>query len=95
MTRTSITRLSHDPAYIAEHLHSGTFRFSYGVIDEGSGFGAEIQDAQREEIVDLWDREFREARKLLGSLYSRVLKKCKASATQAVGKDEFDSALRA
>jgi len=67
VTRTSITRLSHDPAYIAEHLHSGTFRFS-GVIEDESGFGAEIQDAQREKIVALWDTEFREARTLLAGV---------------------------
>jgi hypothetical protein len=89
-----LTCLFHDPAYIAENYHSGTFRFSYGVVDDESGFGAEIQDAQREKIVDLWDNEFREARKLLASLYSRVLKKWKASASQAVGKDDFDSALQ-
>jgi hypothetical protein len=88
-----LTCLFHDPAYIAENYHSGTFRFSYGVVDDDSDFGAEIQDAQKDKIVDLWDTEFREARKLLGSLYSRVLKKWKALHVDTVGKDDFDTAL--
>jgi len=89
-----LTCLFHDPAYIAENFHSGTFRFSYGVIDDETQFGAEIQEAQREKIVDLWDTEFPEAHKLLGSLYSRVLRTWKASENDSVGKDEFKAALR-
>jgi len=86
-----LTCLFHDPAYIAENFHSGTFRFSFGVVDDDSGFGAEIPEPQKEKIVDLWGTEFLKARELLVSLYSRVLKKWKPPGAPA--KDDFDAAL--
>jgi hypothetical protein len=89
-----LTCLFHDPAYIAENFHSGTFRFSYGIIDDDSGFGAEIQEVQKEKIVDLWENEFRAARELLVSLYSRVLKKWKPPGLKSLLKDDFSEALR-
>lgn len=89
-----LTCLFHDPAYIAENYHSGTFRFSFGAVDEATIPSIEISEPQREAIVGLWETQFRDARDLLVRLYSRVLKKWKASIAATVGKDEFDSALR-
>ena len=87
-----LTCLFHDPAYIAEKVHSGTFRFSYGVVEDESSFGGAIQEASKEKIADLWQSEFRVARRWLGDLYARVLKKWKAG-RESGRKARFEDAL--
>lgn len=88
-----LTCLFHDPAYIAEKFHSGTFRFSYGVVEDESGFGIEIQEAQKEKINDLWDNEFAIARGYLGDLYDHTIRKWSLPEETPKSK-EFDTALR-
>jgi hypothetical protein len=88
-----ITCLFHDPAYIAENFHSGTFRFSYGVVEDESGFGAEIQEAQKDKIVDLWKTEFLPVRELLRDLYNHSIRKWSSGGTRSPSKKDFDAAI--
>lgn len=90
-----LTCLFHDPAYIAENFHSGTFRFSYGIFEDESGFGVEIQEAQKEKIADLWQTEFVSPREWLSGLYARVIRKWKPPGGPSPKKLDFETALTA
>lgn len=82
-----------DPAYIAENFHSGTFRFSYGVFDDPSEFGAEIQEAQKVKIPDLWQNEFITPRRYLSELYTRAVRRWKSPGLPQARKPDFEAAL--
>jgi hypothetical protein len=89
------TCLFHDPAYIAENFQNGTFRFSFGVFDNETDFGAAVSSQHAANIEALWDTEFAVAREDLRQLYARTIRRwLPPSIPSAPTQDVFDKALR-
>jgi hypothetical protein len=66
----ALTALFHDPGYIAEHFWS-TFAFSLGLEGDPS-VESEIPELVVKRILNAWDTDFAEARRLLIKLFERV-----------------------
>ena len=89
------TCLFHDPAYIAENFQNGTFRFSFGVFENDTDFGATLSSQHAANIEALWDTEFAVAREDLRQLYARTIRRwLPPSIPSAPTQDVFDKALR-
>jgi hypothetical protein len=89
------TCLFHDPAYTAENFQNGTFRFSFGVFESDTDFGAALSTQHAANIEALWDTEFAVAREDLRQLYARTIRRwLPPSISPAPSPDVFDKALR-
>lgn len=89
------TCLFHDPAYIAENFQNGTFRFSFGVFENDTDFGAALSSQHAANIEALWDTEFAVAREDMRQLYARTIRRwLPPSIASAPSQDLFDKALR-